>query len=78
MRNSDDDTIRLRAAEALLDRGHGKPTAIDEGAVIAAELERMSVEALNALKNAPLLTAGDPHDKEPTDDADTDGGTTGA
>lgn len=49
---SENENIRLAAARELLDRGCGKPAAVDEEKVIREELAKMTDEALEALHAA--------------------------
>jgi HEAT repeat protein len=44
-----DGRVRVAAANSILDRGHGKPGAVDEEKVIREELAKMSDEAIEAL-----------------------------
>lgn len=47
-----DGRVRVAAANSLLDRGHGKPGAVDEEKVIREELAKMTDEAIEALHAA--------------------------
>lgn len=46
---SPDEKVRIMAANALLDRGWGKPTSVDEEAVLHDALKAYSDEALATL-----------------------------
>lgn len=56
---SKDERIRVTAANALLDRGWGKPTSVDEEAVIREALQQLSDKALAAIEQQGRIGPAD-------------------
>lgn len=58
------DQDRIVAANSLLDRGHGRPGAVDEVSIVRDEMQRLSLQVLEVIAEQPRMLELDPPEPE--------------